>query len=266
MTIQEDDYKWRKYATNYIHKIKKFRSYLRCVNKNCKARKKMDWPLNDPNNIDISYEGHHSHRCMESMASSETTIIGKEEEAKEKNVAEERNNRTMTIQEDDYKWRKDGTHYIHTIKKFRSYLRCVNKNCKARKKMDWSLNDPNNIDISYEGYHNHRCNESMASSETTIIIEEQGQEQNIALAFNNALIVIPKDDYKWDKHGQKFIISIQKNRSYFRCANRNCKARKKVDWPPNELDSLYISYEGDHNHKVVAAGHLENEESGIAAN
>ncbi|XP_028554988.1 probable WRKY transcription factor 26 [Dendrobium catenatum] len=90
------------------------------------------------------------------MASSTSTIIDQEEEAKEKNIAEERNNRTITIREDDYKWRKYGKKYIHKIKKYRSYFRCVNKTCKARKKLEWPPNEPNNIETTYEGDHNHR--------------------------------------------------------------------------------------------------------------
>ncbi|PKU68930.1 hypothetical protein MA16_Dca002198 [Dendrobium catenatum] len=54
--------------------------------------------------------------------------------------------------------------------------------------------------------------------------------------------------------------------SYFKCVNKNCKARKKVDWPPNEPNNIDISYEGDHNHRALATGHSENDEAGIAAN
>ncbi|KAI0498486.1 hypothetical protein KFK09_019374 [Dendrobium nobile] len=97
--------------------------------------------------------------------------------------------------------------------------------------------------------------ESMASLETIIIDEEQVQEQNIALASSNSLVVIPEDDYKWNKYGQRYIKSLQKNRSYFRCVYNICKARKKVDWPPNEPNNLDISYEGDHNHGALAADH-----------
>ncbi|KAI0498487.1 hypothetical protein KFK09_019375 [Dendrobium nobile] len=129
----------------------------------------------------------------------------KEEEAKQKNIAEERNDRMMAIQEDVYNWKKYGREkYVHKIKMFRN--------------------------------------------------EEQVQEQN--------RVVIPEDDYEWMKYGQKYNKSIQKNRSYFKCVNKNCKARKKVDWPPNEPNNIDISYEGDHNHRALATGHSEN----VAAN
>ncbi|KAI0498483.1 hypothetical protein KFK09_019371 [Dendrobium nobile] len=107
--------------------------------------------------------------------------------------------------------------------------------------------------------------ESMASSETTIIDEEQVQEQNIVVAFGNGLVVISEDGYKWKKYGQKYIRSIQKNRSYFKCVNNNCKARKKVEWQPNDPNNIDIAYKGDHNHRALV-GRLENEEAGIAAN
>ncbi|XP_020674895.1 probable WRKY transcription factor 26 isoform X1 [Dendrobium catenatum] len=106
--------------------------------------------------------------------------------------------------------------------------------------------------------------ESMASSKTTIIDEEQVQEQNIVVAFSNGLFVIPEDDYKWKKYGQKYIRSMQKN-SYFRCVNKNCKTRKKVELPPNEPNNIDIAYEGDHNYRALV-GRSENEEARIAAN
>ncbi|KAL0911862.1 hypothetical protein M5K25_017790 [Dendrobium thyrsiflorum] len=75
-------------------------------------------------------------------------------------------------------------------------------------------------------------------------------------------ITIREDDYKWRKYGKKYILKIEK----YRCVNKNCKARKKVEWPPNEPNNIDIAYEGDHNHRALAAGRSENEEGGIPAN
>ncbi|PKU68927.1 WRKY transcription factor 44 [Dendrobium catenatum] len=57
-------------------------------------------------------------------------------------------------------------------------------------------------------------------------------------------------------------IYINMCRSYFRCVNKTCKARKKLEWPPNEPNNIETTYEGDHNHRDRS----ENEEAGIAAN
>uniref|UniRef100_A0ACD6A7I7 Uncharacterized protein n=1 Tax=Avena sativa TaxID=4498 RepID=A0ACD6A7I7_AVESA len=60
-------------------------------------------------------------------------------------------------------------------------------------------------------------------------------------------LVMPEDGYQWKKYGQKFIKNIQKIRSYFRCRDKRCAAKKKVEWHPGD-PSLRIVYEGAHQH------------------
>ncbi|PKU72386.1 hypothetical protein MA16_Dca017875 [Dendrobium catenatum] len=44
--------------------INMYKSYFRRVNKNCKARNKMEWPQNEQNNIDTMYGGDHNHKAL----------------------------------------------------------------------------------------------------------------------------------------------------------------------------------------------------------
>uniref|UniRef100_A0ACD5X5R1 Uncharacterized protein n=1 Tax=Avena sativa TaxID=4498 RepID=A0ACD5X5R1_AVESA len=60
-------------------------------------------------------------------------------------------------------------------------------------------------------------------------------------------LVMPEDGYQWKKYGQKFIKNIQKIRSYFRCRDKRCAAKKKVEWHPGD-PSLRVVYEGAHQH------------------
>lgn len=60
-------------------------------------------------------------------------------------------------------------------------------------------------------------------------------------------LVMPEDGYQWKKYGQKFIKNIQKIRSYFRCRDKRCAAKKKVEWQPGD-PSLRIVYDGAHQH------------------
>lgn len=39
----------------------------------------------------------------------------------------------------------------------RSYFRCKNKDCGAKKKVDWVPSNPSNVRVLYEGGHNHQC-------------------------------------------------------------------------------------------------------------
>ncbi|KAF0923783.1 hypothetical protein E2562_006739 [Oryza meyeriana var. granulata] len=67
-------------------------------------------------------------------------------------------------------------------------------------------------------------------------------------------LVMPEDGYEWKKYGQKFIKNIQKNRSYFRCRDQRCGAKKKVEWHPHDPTlNLRVVYDGAHHHGSPSA-------------
>ncbi|KAL7169891.1 hypothetical protein ACSBR2_034855 [Camellia fascicularis] len=56
------------------------------------------------------------------------------------------------------------------------------------------------------------------------------------------------DGYKWRKYGQKFIKNSPFPRSYYRCTNPGCSAKKQVEQSIEDPDTLIITYEGLHLH------------------
>ncbi|XP_078428395.1 uncharacterized protein LOC144700759 [Wolffia australiana] len=65
----------------------------------------------------------------------------------------------------------------------------------------------------------------------------------------------PADDgYKWRKYGQKAIKNSPNPRSYYRCTNPRCNAKKQVERSIDEPDTLIVTYEGLHLH--YAYSHL----------
>lgn len=56
------------------------------------------------------------------------------------------------------------------------------------------------------------------------------------------------DGYKWRKYGQKSIKNSTHPRSYYRCTNRRCGAKKQVERSSEDPDTLVITYEGLHLH------------------
>ncbi|KAL5549880.1 hypothetical protein UlMin_000056 [Ulmus minor] len=56
------------------------------------------------------------------------------------------------------------------------------------------------------------------------------------------------DGYKWRKYGQKSIKNNPNPRSYYRCTNPRCSAKKQVERSSDETDTLIITYEGLHLH------------------
>ncbi|XP_026666347.1 WRKY transcription factor 71-like [Phoenix dactylifera] len=79
--------------------------------------------------------------------------------------------------------------------------------------------------------------------------------------------MMPEDGYEWKKYGQKFIQNIRKNRSYFKCRNRRCKAKKRLEWLPSDPSSIRVIYQGAHDHPSPRPqSNLEQEASARRAN
>ncbi|XP_064957567.1 WRKY transcription factor 28-like isoform X1 [Musa acuminata AAA Group] len=77
---------------------------------------------------------------------------------------------------------------------------------------------------------------------------------------------MPGDGYAWRKYGQKFILKIRKNRSYFKCREEGCKAKKRVEWPPSDPSNVKVTYDGVHHHpspQLLSASYRE-ERAGMA--
>lgn len=56
------------------------------------------------------------------------------------------------------------------------------------------------------------------------------------------------DGYRWRKYGQKSIKNSPNPRSYYRCTNPRCGAKKQVERSNEDPDTLIITYEGLHLH------------------
>ncbi|KAJ3676392.1 hypothetical protein LUZ60_003804 [Juncus effusus] len=56
------------------------------------------------------------------------------------------------------------------------------------------------------------------------------------------------DGYKWRKYGQKAIKNSPNPRSYYRCTNPRCNAKKQVEKSMEDPDTLIVTYEGLHLH------------------
>nr|AMO00403.1 WRKY transcription factor 35 [Manihot esculenta] len=56
------------------------------------------------------------------------------------------------------------------------------------------------------------------------------------------------DGYKWRKYGQKSIKNSPYPRSYYKCTNPRCSAKKQVERSREDQDTLVVTYEGLHLH------------------
>ncbi|KAG6520857.1 hypothetical protein ZIOFF_017918 [Zingiber officinale] len=174
---------------------------------------------------------------------------------------------------DGYNWRKYGQKNVKDSNSPRSYYKCTYPHCKVTKKEERSPQG-NVTEIVYKGgRHNHpRPNpSSSASSYLKRDAPLNARQQNQNMEFNStevtrsssrsgrqvkylvvalADIDVINDGYRWRKYGSKVVKGNSNPRSYYRCTNSGCKARKLVERSPDDLKKLMTTYEGTHNHGV----------------
>ncbi|XP_020677482.1 probable WRKY transcription factor 49 [Dendrobium catenatum] len=59
---------------------------------------------------------------------------------------------------------------------------------------------------------------------------------------------VADDGYKWRKYGQKLIKNSPNPRSYYRCTNPRCNAKKQVERSTEDPETVIVTYEGLHLH------------------
>ncbi|KAH6829504.1 FTSH protease 10 [Perilla frutescens var. hirtella] len=79
------------------------------------------------------------------------------------------------------------------------------------------------------------------------------------LRIKNCGNVMADDGYKWRKYGQKSIKNTPNPRSYYRCTNPRCSAKKQVERSIEDPDTLIITYEGLHLHYTYPFLFLNNQ-------
>ncbi|KAE8725439.1 putative WRKY transcription factor 28 [Hibiscus syriacus] len=77
----------------------------------------------------------------------------------------------VDVLDDGYKWRKYGQKVVKNTHHPRSYYRCTQDNCRVKKRVERSAEDPRMVITSYEGRHAHsppRDLDDMNNSDTRL--------------------------------------------------------------------------------------------------
>ncbi|KAK6779275.1 hypothetical protein RDI58_021459 [Solanum bulbocastanum] len=81
-----------------------------------------------------------------------------------------------------------------------------------------------------------------------MVNKHEAHEAKYTLRIQSCGNAMANDGYKWRKYGQKSIKNSPYPRSYYKCTNPRCGAKKQVERSSDEPNTFIITYEGLHLH------------------
>ncbi|KAJ1404027.1 WRKY domain [Sesbania bispinosa] len=82
-------------------------------------------------------------------------------------------------------------------------------------------------------------------------------DQRVVVQLESRMDILD-DGYRWHKYGRKNIKGSPYLRSYYRCSNNGCSARKQVQRDVNNSRCVKTTYDGRHNHGVPSNARIIN--------
>nr|XP_027066353.1 probable WRKY transcription factor 49 [Coffea arabica] len=110
--------------------------------------------------------------------------------------------------------------------------------------------EASNLDVASN--HSPKSNEHVSQARVSMLDRDLSRthENNYryTLRIKSCDNALADDGYKWRKYGQKSIKNSPNPRSYYRCTNPRCGAKKQVERCSGDPETLIITYEGLHLH------------------
>ncbi|KAF7818565.1 WRKY transcription factor 44 [Senna tora] len=239
-----DGYNWRKYGQKQVKGSEYPRSYYKCTHPNCPVKKKVERSF-DGQIAEIVYKGEHNHskpqppkRNSSSGMACDGLVLG----------GQDGNNPL---------WSGSAPHHHNGDQRNEGRI----------------MENQNN---ERGGFHENSCGQSGECEEGSKVFEADHQEdeprrkrrKNIekqncneggeeGIVEGGEVVVqsctdseIVGDGFRWRKYGQKVVKGNPFPRSYYRCTNIKCSARKHVERSIDDPRAFITTYEGKHNHDM----------------
>ncbi|GFZ07381.1 WRKY family transcription factor family protein [Actinidia rufa] len=163
---------------------------------------------------------------------------------------------------DGYNWRKYGQKLVKGSEFPRSYYKCTNSNCEAKKIFKRS-HDGKITEIVYKGTHDHPKPRPAHRDHLTILGYFALILTGWKLQYSYACVGDKQLGLFWGVKVKRRIAYKMLpdsriwrrgwSRSYYKCANAGCAVRKHVERASHDPKAVITTYEGKHSHDVPAA-------------
>ncbi|XP_073118143.1 probable WRKY transcription factor 32 [Elaeis guineensis] len=232
-TAISDGYNWRKYGQKQVKSSENSRSYYKCTNTSCCAKKKVE-RCPDGRVVEIIYRGQHNHdppqktKCSKERGTQSVVPNGDNETLEHP---------SSEINESDPSTCK--TEQISGNETPERQLYC-SSDCEG----DAGIKTAE--DTGEEPDPKRRLVESMMHISTPVLRTVREPKIVVQKACDVGHV---SDGYRWRKYGQKIVKGNPNPRSYYRCTHNGCPVRKHVEKASDDAKAMIMTYEGKHNHE-----------------
>ncbi|KAK4764355.1 hypothetical protein SAY87_013793 [Trapa incisa] len=231
-----DGYNWRKYGQKQVKTPQGSRSYFRCTDSRCCA-KKIEFS-NDLGNVrETIYKNQHNHdppRKVNSVRQSrsvKTAGSTKESKATKYSIQLFNESNPSTTS-------REAVQDMSTVCKGRT-LDSIDFNADTK--------TPPKREDSLESEPKDRGRKKGSSYSNPVL--QSGKKPKIVIHATGD-VGISGDGYRWRKYGQKMVKGKPHPRNYYRCTSAGCLVRKHIETATDNVEAVIITYKGIHDHDM----------------
>ncbi|KAJ4730181.1 putative WRKY transcription factor [Melia azedarach] len=225
--VSEDGYNWRKYGQKLVRGNEFVRSYYKCTNSSCPAKKQLDC-THDGQIADTIYFGEHCHPKLPNLPLAVGFVVS---------IVEEK--------PDDSS----------------SSIAKVSDGVKGSPLQSNKIKDE--VDNGDRPGSKRRKKDNYNTSAT--IVERPSGEQRVVVQTLSEVDFV-NDGYRWRKYGQKLVKGNPNPRNYYRCSSSGCAAKKHVERASHDPKLVITTYEGRHDHEMPPSRTVTHNVSGTNSN
>ncbi|CAH9135836.1 unnamed protein product [Cuscuta epithymum] len=233
----EDGYNWRKYGQKFVRGNEFIRSYYKCTHINCTAKRQVE-RSHGGHIAEIKYIGNHEHPKPQNSPQVSTITQDRRPDLPASEVTPGEKCETTETKQSPLALYDAGTPYSalqsHNLPDEDDYSTC--REPKKQKKVSSSCDDN----------------------------KPHGEPKHVVQTMTDGDIV--SDGYRWRKYGQKFVKGNPYPRSYYRCSNSGCPAKKHVEKASHDPKMVMTTYEGKHVHDMPPCRATTLQKSGECVN
>ncbi|GAB2274986.1 hypothetical protein Dimus_009756 [Dionaea muscipula] len=225
----EDGYNWRKYGQKNVRANEYIRSYFKCSYHSCLVKKQVE-RSHDGRITDTVYFGKHDHPKPQSSPQSAVRSL-------------------LSVQVELPGYHPpialaDKPSGVRTPKIEDIELKDAHETSSAM--------DPPAGGTVVDGDTNENLTpkrRKKSIGNVYPLVDKPTSESRVVVETVSAVDVVD-DGYRWRKYGQKMVKGNRNPRSYYRCSNGGCPAKKHVERASHDPKVVIATYEGQHDHEM----------------